>query len=93
MPIPRRTNRRVDYPAAKLPGLHFASVTDVNALRSASSAICGEGEQFVIRDAAVRRQVGAQLDQVHERPPRGGWKWRPSSVGALWDEASRVGFH
>ncbi|MDI5925235.1 recombinase family protein [Rhizobium leguminosarum] len=37
------------------------------------------------------REIAAQLDQMHERPPRGGRKWQPSSVRALLDEARRFG--
>jgi hypothetical protein len=37
------------------------------------------------------RDIAAQLDQMHERPPRVGRKWQPSSVGALLDEARRFG--
>ena len=37
------------------------------------------------------RDIAAQLDQMHERPPRGGRKWQPSSVRALLDEARRFG--
>ncbi|MFC0808945.1 recombinase family protein [Ensifer sp. P24N7] len=37
------------------------------------------------------RDIAAQLDQMHERPPRGGRKWAPSSVRALLDEARRLG--
>lgn len=28
------------------------------------------------------RDIAAQLDRMHGRPPRGGRKWQPSSVGA-----------
>ncbi|MGQ3213522.1 MAG: recombinase family protein [Shinella sp.] len=37
------------------------------------------------------RDIAAQLDQMHERPPRGGRKWQPSSIRALLDEARRFG--
>ncbi|MCZ4093425.1 recombinase family protein [Sinorhizobium psoraleae] len=37
------------------------------------------------------RDIAAQLDQMHERPPRGGRKWQPSSVRALLEEARRFG--
>ncbi|MHC2303510.1 recombinase family protein [Rhizobium mongolense] len=37
------------------------------------------------------RDIAAQLDRMHERPPRGGRKWQPSSVRALLDEARRFG--
>lgn len=37
------------------------------------------------------REIAAQLDQMRERPPRGGRKWQPSSVRALLDEARRFG--
>ncbi|OHV80329.1 hypothetical protein LCM4579_22320 [Ensifer sp. LCM 4579] len=37
------------------------------------------------------RDIAGQLDQMHERPPRGGRKWQPSSVRALLDEARRLG--
>ncbi|CAN7751487.1 recombinase family protein [Rhizobium sp. LjRoot258] len=38
------------------------------------------------------RAIAAQLDQMGERPARGGRKWQPSSVGHLLDEAHRFGF-
>ncbi|WEX91388.1 recombinase family protein (plasmid) [Sinorhizobium garamanticum] len=37
------------------------------------------------------RDIAAQLDQMHERPPRGGRKWQPSSVRSLLDGARRLG--
>lgn len=37
------------------------------------------------------RGIAAQLDQMQERPPRGGRKWQPSSVKALLDDARRLG--
>ena len=37
------------------------------------------------------RDIGAQLDQMGERPLRGGRKWQPSSVRNLLDEAHRFG--
>ncbi|NTG29984.1 recombinase family protein [Agrobacterium rhizogenes] len=37
------------------------------------------------------RDIAAQLDQMHERPQRGGRKWQTSSVRALLDEARRFG--
>ncbi len=37
------------------------------------------------------RDIAAQLDQMGERPARGGRKWQPSSVRALLDEAHRFG--
>lgn len=37
------------------------------------------------------RDIGAQLEQMGERPARGGRKWQPSSVRALLDEAHRFG--
>lgn len=37
------------------------------------------------------RDIAAQLDQMRERPPRGGRKWQASSVRALLDEARRFG--
>lgn len=37
------------------------------------------------------RDIGAQLDQMGERPARGGKKWQPSSVRDLLDEAYRFG--
>lgn len=37
------------------------------------------------------RDIAAQLDQMQERPPRGGRKWQPSSVRALLDDARRFG--
>lgn len=37
------------------------------------------------------RNIAAQLDQMGERPARGGAKWQPSSVRHLLDEAYRFG--
>jgi DNA invertase Pin-like site-specific DNA recombinase len=37
------------------------------------------------------RDIAGQLDQMGERPVRGGRKWQPSSVRALMDEAFRFG--
>ncbi len=37
------------------------------------------------------RDIAGQLDQMGERPARGGRKWQPSSVKALMDEAFRFG--
>lgn len=37
------------------------------------------------------RKIAAQLDQMGERPARGGQKWQPSSVRHLLDEAHRFG--
>ncbi|GAA5543660.1 MULTISPECIES: recombinase family protein [Brucella/Ochrobactrum group] len=37
------------------------------------------------------RDIAAQLDQMGERPTRGGRKWQPSSVRHLLDEAHRFG--
>jgi DNA invertase Pin-like site-specific DNA recombinase len=37
------------------------------------------------------RDIASQLDQMGERPVRGGRKWQPSSVRNLLDEAHRFG--
>ncbi|MDQ0562999.1 DNA invertase Pin-like site-specific DNA recombinase [Rhizobium mesoamericanum] len=37
------------------------------------------------------REIAAQLERLHERTPRGGSKWSPSSVKNLIDRALRVG--
>ncbi|MCO5164735.1 MAG: recombinase family protein [Mesorhizobium sp.] len=37
------------------------------------------------------REIGAQLERLHERTPRGGTKWSPSSVKNLVDRAHRSG--
>lgn len=37
------------------------------------------------------RELGAQLEKLHERTPRGGAKWSPSSVKNLLDRARRSG--
>ncbi|GHD23879.1 DNA invertase [Tianweitania populi] len=37
------------------------------------------------------REIGAQLEKLHERTPRGGAKWSPSSVKNLLDRAKRSG--
>lgn len=36
-------------------------------------------------------EIGAQLERLHERTPRGGTKWSPSSVKNLLDRAKHVG--
>lgn len=35
------------------------------------------------------REIAAQLERLHERTPRGGSKWSPSSVKNLLDRARR----
>lgn len=37
------------------------------------------------------RQIASQLERLHERTPRGGTKWAPSSVKNLLDRAKRNG--
>lgn len=37
------------------------------------------------------REIGLQLERLHERTPRGGSKWSPSSVKNLLDRARRTG--
>ncbi len=37
------------------------------------------------------REIASQLEQLHERTPRGGTKWSPSSVKNLLDRAKRSG--
>ena len=37
------------------------------------------------------REVAGQLERLHERTPRGGTKWSPSSVKNLIDRARRSG--
>jgi len=37
------------------------------------------------------REIAAQLEKLHERTPRGGTKWSPSSVKNLIDRARRSG--
>ncbi len=37
------------------------------------------------------REIAAQLERLHERTPRGGTKWSPSSVKNLIDRARRSG--
>lgn len=37
------------------------------------------------------REIAGQLERLHERTPRGGTKWSPSSVKNLIDRARRVG--
>lgn len=37
------------------------------------------------------REIAAQLERLHERTPRGGSKWSPSSVKNLIDRARRTG--
>jgi DNA invertase Pin-like site-specific DNA recombinase len=36
-------------------------------------------------------EIGAQLERMHERTPRGGRKWQASSVKALLDRGRRLG--
>ena len=40
---------------------------------------------------ALRAKVAAQLEAMHERTPRGGTRWHPSSVKYLLDRAARLG--
>lgn len=42
------------------------------------------------RDLTLR-QIASQLERLHERTPRGGSKWSPSSVKNLLDRAERTG--
>jgi DNA invertase Pin-like site-specific DNA recombinase len=37
------------------------------------------------------QQIAAQLEAMHERTPRGGTRWHPSSVKHLLDQAGRLG--
>lgn len=37
------------------------------------------------------REIATQLERLHERTPRGGSKWSPSSVKNLIDRARRSG--
>jgi len=37
------------------------------------------------------REIAGQLERLHERTPRGGNKWSPSSVKNLLDRAGRSG--
>ncbi|HET6196049.1 MAG TPA: recombinase family protein [Acetobacteraceae bacterium] len=37
------------------------------------------------------QQIAAQLEAMHERTPRGGTRWHPSSVKHLLDQAGRFG--
>ncbi|MEZ5901632.1 MAG: recombinase family protein [Hyphomicrobiaceae bacterium] len=37
------------------------------------------------------REIASQLERLHERTPRGGSKWSPSSVKNLLDRAKRLG--
>ncbi|UES60076.1 recombinase family protein (plasmid) [Roseibium aggregatum] len=37
------------------------------------------------------REIASQLERLHERTPRGGTKWAPSSVKNLIDRAKRIG--
>lgn len=41
--------------------------------------------------AITLREIGLQLERLHERTPRGGSKWSPSSVKNLLDRAKRTG--
>jgi hypothetical protein len=35
--------------------------------------------------------IASQLEAMHERTPRGGWRWAASSVKNLLDRARRIG--
>jgi hypothetical protein len=37
------------------------------------------------------QQIAAQLESMHERTPRGGTRWHPSSVKHLLGRAERIG--
>ena len=37
------------------------------------------------------QQIAAQLEAMHERTPRGGTRWHPSSVKHLLGMAERIG--
>ena len=37
------------------------------------------------------RDIGARLEQLHERTPRGGTRWSPSTVGNLLERARALG--
>jgi hypothetical protein len=41
--------------------------------------------------AMTLQQVAAQLEAMHERTPRGGTRWHPSSVSNLLEQAERRG--
>lgn len=41
--------------------------------------------------ALTLREIAGQLERLHERTPRGGAKWSPSSVKNLLDRAARSG--
>jgi hypothetical protein len=41
--------------------------------------------------ALSMRSIASQLERLHERTPRGGSKWSPSSVKNLIDRARRSG--
>lgn len=56
-------------------------------------------ERLVTLVAGVRRanpemtlaEIGAQLEAMYERTPRGGARWSPSSVKSLLDRAQKLG--
>lgn len=56
-------------------------------------------ERLVTLVAGVKRanpeltltQIGAQLEAMYERTPRGGTRWSPSSVKSLLDRAEKLG--
>jgi DNA invertase Pin-like site-specific DNA recombinase len=48
------------------------------------------GMKSMNRDATLR-DIAAQLDRMQERPPRGGNRWRISSIKLLVDRAARRG--
>ncbi|BBU64244.1 hypothetical protein MSC49_41790 (plasmid) [Methylosinus sp. C49] len=55
-------------------------------------------ERLVTLVAGIKRanpdltlaQIGAQLEAMYERTPRGGARWAPSSVKSLLDRAEKL---
>jgi DNA invertase Pin-like site-specific DNA recombinase len=45
----------------------------------------------IANDQLTLRQIATQLEAMHERTPRGGVRWSPSSVKHLLDRARKIG--
>lgn len=72
-------------------------LVDPGLLRPAGRKV--SSERLVTLVAGVKRanpdltlaEIGAQLEAMYERTPRGGTRWSPSSVKSLLDRAEKLG--